>query len=169
MGEAGRCELVRGAIVMMSPSSAGHGVVAARLAAIIGGFVEMHDLGVALAAETGFLVETNPDTVRAPDVAVVLKERVAQVIPARGFARGAPDLAVEVLSPDDSWKATVAKAKMWLQKGARSAWIIDPLKQVAEVHTADGRVRRFTGTGILADEAILPGLAIPMTRLFRQP
>jgi Uma2 family endonuclease len=73
MGDIGRCELIRGKIIMMSPSSAGHGVVIARMGALIHTFVDQHDLGVTLGAETGFVIERGPDTVRAPDVAVVLK------------------------------------------------------------------------------------------------
>src|SRR5688500_12364580 len=104
----GRCELIRGRIKMMSPSSAGHGVIIARMAALIHTFVEQNDLGITLGAETGFKIETDPDTVRAPDVAVVLKDRAADVIKKHGFGEGAPDLAVEVLSPRESKKATVS-------------------------------------------------------------
>ena len=167
MGDIGRCELVRGELIMMSPSSAGHGVIVGRLATWIGAFVEQHDLGVMLGAETGFKIEIGPDTVRAPDVAVVLKDRVAQVITKRGFGHGAPDLAVEVLSPDDSRKATIAKAKLWLQKGAKSVWIVDPKTKTIEIRHRRAPVTTLREKDELRDDAVLPGFSVPLKRVFK--
>jgi Uma2 family endonuclease len=167
MGDIGRCELVRGELIMMSPSSAGHGVITARLTRWIAEFVEEHDLGLTLGAETGFIIESTPDTVRAPDVSVVLKDRVAQVIVRRGFGQGAPDLAVEVLSPDDNKKAMVAKAKLWLQQGAKSAWIVDPQTKTVEVRRLGQKVTVLREKDDLRDEAVLPGFSLPLKRLFK--
>src|ERR1039457_1183338 len=95
MGDIGRCELIYGELVMMSPAGFAHGEIALWIARFIADFVEEHDLGAVLAAETGYLVETNPDLVRAPDASFVRKDR----LPSRGrkkFFAGVPDLAVEV-------------------------------------------------------------------------
>ena len=167
MGDIGRCELIRGELIMMSPSSAGHGVIASRFGVLIGAFVEQQDLGITLAAETGFTIETGPDTVRAPDVAVVFKTRAAEVIKERGFGQGAPDLAVEVLSPDESRKAAVAKCKMWIQTGARSAWLIDPAKRTADIYRADQSHLQLTDKDALVDQTVLPGFSVPLTQVFR--
>ena len=99
-GDIGRCELVRGELILMSPTSYHHGRVAGRIYELLSAHVRQHRLGDTLVGEPGFYLERHPDTVRAPDVAFVQAERAAHA-PARGFYDGAPDLAVEVLSPDD--------------------------------------------------------------------
>lgn len=81
MGNIGRCELVYGQLVMMSPAGAEHGVVAGRIFRAVSNFVEVDDLGVVFAAETGFKLEADPDLVRAPDVSFVRKQRSAGAIP----------------------------------------------------------------------------------------
>src|SRR5436190_21038580 len=91
--DLGRCELVRGELIMMSPAGAFHGDVANTLAFMLTGHVKKHNLGKVFAAETGFILSRNPDTVRAPDVAFVRSDRV-RAIPKEGFFQGAPDLAV---------------------------------------------------------------------------
>jgi Uma2 family endonuclease len=89
------------------------------------------------------------------------------VIKQRGFGEGAPDLAVEVLSPDDSKKAIVAKCKMWLDSGARSAWLLDPIKKTADIYRNDGSHVLLTEKDDLADESILPGFSVPLAKVFR--
>lgn len=98
-GDIGPCELVRGRLVMMVPAGADHGRVANMVAFQLTGFVTARRLGTVFAAETGFLLSRDPDTVRAPDVSFVRAGRTP--VPGRGFYPGPPDLAVEVLSPDD--------------------------------------------------------------------
>lgn len=96
MGDIGRCELIYGELIMMSPAGAEHGVVTARIIRAITQFVEEHDLGLSIAAETGFKIASNPDLVRAPDAGFLSKRRIGSKIP-RGFFLGTPDLAVEVV------------------------------------------------------------------------
>ena len=96
-----RCELVRGELVFMSPAGSSHGWVMINITVPLAVFVKTHKLGYAFGAETGFLIERDPDTVRAPDVSFVRNSRVAGT-PTTGFFPGPPDLAVEVLSPSDS-------------------------------------------------------------------
>src|SRR3972149_1026687 len=96
----GRCELLRGELVMMSPSGFEHGRLVTSVSTPLDIFVSGKGLGVVLGAETGFRIARDPDTVRAPDVAFVRSDRVPAA-PLSGFFPGAPDLAVEILSPDD--------------------------------------------------------------------
>src|SRR5687768_105646 len=100
MGDIGRCELIYGELVMMSPAGAEHGVVAARFVRYLSEFIDQHDLGAVFSSETGFTIERDPDLVRAPDASFVRRERIGSSIP-RGYFDGVPDLAVEVVSPDD--------------------------------------------------------------------
>lgn len=96
-----RSELVNGRMVVREPAGHRHGRIANRLAYLLTRYVDDRDLGVVFAAETGFVLARDPDTVRAPDVAFVAADRTPEP-ESSGFAELAPDLVVEVLSPDDS-------------------------------------------------------------------
>ena len=124
-------------------------------------YVKQTDAGVVLAAETGFKLQTNPDTVRAPDVGFVVKERVPPQH-ATGIADLAPDLVVEVLSPDDRPGEVLAKVADWLSAGTRLVWVVDPVRRVARVYRQDGSESIVTADRALAGEDVLPGFACPL-------
>ena len=151
-----RTELVRGALVVREPAGYQHGDVAMRLAAAIFAHVEAHGLGRVFAAETGFTLARNPDTVRAPDVAFISAARLPDP-PPRGFAELAPDLAVEVLSPDDRPGEVLAKVGDWLNAGARLVWVVDPARVIVRVYRADGSESIVGETDALRGEDVLPG------------
>ena len=154
---------------MMSPASANHGVVTIRLGGFIWNFVERHDLGAVFAAETGFKIGSNPDTVRAPDVSFVEKRRLAGGLPARGFFIGPPDLAVEVISPDETRRKVVAKAKLWLQKGCKSVWVVDPVARTIEIYRPRRKAILLRNGDTLRDEPTLPGFSLPLKLIFKLP
>jgi Uma2 family endonuclease len=151
-----RTELVRGVLVVREPAGYQHGEVAMRLAVAIFNYVETHGLGCVFAAETGFTLTRNPDTVRAPDVAFISTSRLPHPIP-RGFAELAPDLAVEVLSPDDRPGEVLAKVGDWLNAGARMVWVVDPVRVIARVYRSDGSESILGATDALRGEDVLPG------------
>src|SRR6185436_17210046 len=93
--------------------------------------------GAVFVGDNGFTLSRNPDTVRGPDIAFVRKERVAHPIPST-FLQFAPDLVVEVLSPNDRPGEVLAKVGDWIDAGARLVWVIDPERRVARVYRADG-------------------------------
>ncbi len=96
-----RYELDRGRLLTMTPARTRHGAVTLRLGAALANHVDASKAGVVLAGEPGFKLESDPDTVRAPDVAFIARDRIPREgLPVR-FWTGAPDLAVEVLSPSD--------------------------------------------------------------------
>ncbi len=136
-GDVGRCELVQGELIMMSPAGFDHGRIAINLAVLLDRFVRENRLGVIAAAETGFIISRNPDTVRAPDVAFVRKERLRDA-PKRGFFPGAPDLAVEVLSPDDTAAEVLAKVNDWLAAGTSQVWLVDPAHRTISIYRGRG-------------------------------
>lgn len=103
---------------MREPAGYLHGAVAARLGKLLSNHVDDRGLGLVLAAETGFKLASDPDTVRAPDVAFIRKERLPNPPPS-GYAELAPDLVVEVLSPDDRPGAVLAKVADWSRNPAR--------------------------------------------------
>ncbi|VAW42801.1 hypothetical protein MNBD_CHLOROFLEXI01-2621, partial [hydrothermal vent metagenome] len=100
--QGGRNELVQGEIIPMSPASTKHGLIVFRLAFEVGLFTNKNQLGEVYAAETGFTINQNPDTVRAPDVAFIAKKRIPEGgVPETGFWAIAPDLVAEIVSPND--------------------------------------------------------------------
>lgn len=157
-----RTELVRGVLVVREPAGYRHGAVAVNLTLALGNFAQAHGLGRLLAAETGFKLSSNPDTVRAPDVAFVRAERIPEPPPA-GYAGFAPDLVVEVLSPDDRPGAVLEKVGDWLTAGVRLVWVVDPIRGIARVYRADGTEATLAATDALDGEDALPGFSCPLS------
>ena len=154
--QGGRTELVRGRLVVREPAGVRHGVIAGKFGARLANFVEANALGVVVAAETGFKLASKPDTVRAPDVGFIRTARVPQPLP-KGYAEVAPDLAVEVLSPDDRAGEVLAKVADWLGAGSRLVWVADPERRMVRVYRADGSESLVDADGSLDGEDVLPG------------
>lgn len=168
-GDIGPCELVRGTLVMMSPAGFEHGVVTQRIAAFLHHYVAARRLGVVTAAETGFLLARSPDTVRAADVAFVAEQRVPRGRTV-GFFEGAPDLAVEVLSPsdirDDAARARATdKIAGWLAAGCLEVWSVDPGSRTVTVHASGGALTLANGADSFVSRAV-PGLTVRLVDLF---
>ena len=157
-----RTELVRGRLIVREPAGYRHGDVAMRLGVLVGSYVYQHKLGRVFAAETGFTLERNPDTVRAPDVAYIRNERLLDP-PPRGFAEIAPDFAAEVLSPDDRPGEVLAKVADWLKAGTLLVWVVDPIRQLARVYRADGSQSLVSLAESLAGAEVLPGFSCPLS------
>src|SRR5690606_13059569 len=113
------------------------------------------------AAETGFIIARNPDRVRAPDVAFVRRERLLKE-PQRGFFEGPPDLAVEVVSPNDTHAEVAAKVEQWLAAGTVSVWVVDPLNRTLDLHRGGSAIVRLHQDDELRDEPTLPGFALKL-------
>jgi Uma2 family endonuclease len=162
--ELGRCELVQGELVMMSPAGFEHGRIVMRISVPLATYVESHGLGVVVGAETGFQLQHDPDTVRAPDVAWIRTDRVPQV-PLRAYFDGAPDLAVEVLSPEDRpWRVAV-KVREWIQAGCAEVWVVNPVAQTVTLHTAGGQETVLQSTGEIVSP-VLEGFRLPVAQVF---
>ncbi|HEY7896357.1 MAG TPA: Uma2 family endonuclease [Gemmatimonadaceae bacterium] len=155
-------ELVRGQLVVREPPGAQHGSIASRLTYYLGDFVYRRRLGVLYAQDTGFHIESNPDTVRAPDVAFLARER-AGAMQDRGYARIAPDLVAEILSSGDRPAEVRAKVADWLAAGVKLVWVIDPRDGVAAVHRAAGTAT--VGATTLDGEDVLPGFTCAVSDL----
>lgn len=175
-GDIGRCELVAGQLVMMSPAGFEHGLIVQRIAAAIQAHVEPRQLGVVVAAETGFLLRRAPDTVRAADVAFVQMNRLdADDRCPTGFFEGAPDVAIEVLSPSDlrdraAVQRTLEKVGEWLAAGASEVWTVDPGRREVAIYRggpADAPTT-FAADATLRSPA-LRGFSLALPSLFRRP
>ena len=157
-----RVELVKGVLIVKEPAGYRHGAVAARLTKVLMDYADAQDLGQVVAAETGFTLATDPDTVRAPDAAFIRCERLPDPAPA-GFARLAPDLVVEVLSPDDRPGEVLAKVADWLSAGTRLVWVVDPARRRARVYRADGSDASVETDGALGGEDVVPGFTCKLS------
>jgi Uma2 family endonuclease len=161
-----RYELVKGELIRMAPAGARHGEIASRLDRRLGGYVEAQGLGVVCATDTGFRLAQNPDTVRAPDVSFVARER----IPAEGVPEQywpfAPDLAVEVVSPSDSFDEVAAKVSDYLAAGTRLVWIVHPRTRTVMIYRATGEVRLLQPQEELSGEDVIPGFSCRVEELF---
>ena len=154
-------ELVRGRLVVREPPGTWHGAISAKLTYLLAGFVQHQGLGLVFGQDTGFKIGSDPDTVRAPDVAFVARERVA-VIRERGYAELAPDLLAEILSPDDRPAEVLAKVADWLAAGTTIVWVLDPERREARVYRQDGSLSVFGSDGSLDGEDVLPGFTCPL-------
>lgn len=121
-----RYELVEGELRKTPPAGSDHGYIALRVASRLERHVTANALGRAYAAETGFLIARDPDTVRAPDAAFVSRERVEKAGHVMGYWPGAPDLAVEVTSPSDTHTEVMEKALAWLKARSHMVLVVDP-------------------------------------------
>ena len=154
-------ELVRGVLIVREPPGTGHGVHAARLLYRVMEFVKRHGLGEVIAQDTGFKIARDPDTVRAPDVAFVARDRLGQ-IPDVGYAELAPDWVGEILSPGDRPGEVLEKVGQWLGAGVRLVWVLDPARGEARVYRADGTVAIAGADAELDGEDVFPGFRCPL-------
>ena len=164
-GDAGRCELVRGEIRAMSPAGPRHGLISLRFGGRMLAWVEAHSLGHSYGADTGFVIERDPDTVLAPDAAFVQRERTPP-IDHRGFFEGHPDLCVEVRSPNDSRPAMQRKARAWLDAGCQVVVNVDPESQTVEVWRPDAEPQTLRGDDIFAADDVIAGFRLRIADLF---
>lgn len=152
-------ELVAGELEVMPPAGGRHGQIIMGLGILLGHHVRAHRLGVIFSPDTGFVLARNPDTVRAPDLGFLSATRLRPSEVGAGYLEGAPDLAVEVLSPRDRKRKMEEKVADYLARGARLVWVIDSRRRSVAVH-APGAAPRVLGADDLLDGGdVVPGFA----------
>ncbi len=161
-----RYELVRGILKKMSPAGSKHGKVAMNMAAPLDHYVRKNALGIVYAAETGFRIGSNPDTVRAPDVAFVARERAEEVGDIEGFLPFAPDLAIEVVSPSESYNEVEEKVFEWLDAGCRMVVVVNSRKKRLSVYRSRADIKILTEEDSLSGEDVVPGWILPLKGIF---
>lgn len=156
-----RHELDEGELISMPPASDEHGDVGAEIVTLLRTFAKKHSLGRVYTLDTGFIL--GEDTVRAPDVAFVRKERAAL---RRAFFEGAPDLAVEVFSPSDSVPQLMRKVQQYLRAGSHTVWVVYPETKQVHVFEAAKEDRILDANDILEAPELLPGFSVRVEALF---
>ncbi len=163
VGDHVRLELIKGVVRAMTPTGGKHGVIAGRLLLRIGLYVEEHRLGHVTAAETGYQLSTEPDTVIGLDVGFVTYARLAAL--PDGYVPLAPDLAVEVVSPGDRRGAVQRKVRLYLSAGTQLVWVVHPKRKNVVVHSAAG-TKILIAADTLDGGDVLPGFSLPVGSIF---
>jgi Uma2 family endonuclease len=161
-------ELSGGTLLEKPLEGLAHGALTARLARLVGNYVEAWRLGETTGADTGYLLAqdgSGPQLVYAPDIAFISARRLAQHNPHDFYVRDAPDLAIEVISSADSARAIEARVLAYLRAGSSQVWVVYPESQTVLVHTPE-RVNRLGLTDTLTGSDILPGFSIAVALLF---
>ena len=159
-----RYELIRGELIEMTPPGETHGKCAARIGRLVDEFVEENDLGT-VGVESGFYLERNPDTVRGPDVWFISKDRLDPDTEIEGYCEIAPDLAVEIVSPNDTYTEVTEKVEEYLRAGVRLVWVVDPKSRTVTLYPGAHTIKK---ENLLTGGEVLPGFSVPISRLFQR-
>jgi Uma2 family endonuclease len=158
-----RYELIKGELLTMSPTGYEHSEILLNLGVLLKQVTKEHKLGRVGGGDAGFKLETNPDTVLAPDISFIKAGRLTTR--PQDFASLVPDLVVEIISPGDRKGNVTEKARLWLSFGVHSVWLVRPQNRTVEVFTKDGMTRTLGETEILSD-SVVPGFEISVSVIF---
>ena len=161
-----RLELVKGKVYEMPPAGGRHGSVAMRIGFVLAEYVRANNLGEVFAAETGFILHRDPDTVRAPDASFVAAGRLPDGELPVGYMELAPDLAVEVTSPNDRASEIEDKVEGWLLAGVKLVWVINPSTRSAMVYRSLDESERISPEDSLDGGDVIPGFSTEIRELF---
>ena len=161
-----RYELVRGELRKTAPAGARHSSIGVKVAVSLSNHVTAKSLGTVFGADGGFLLERDPDTVRAPDVGFVRRERLEETGLVDGYWPGPPDLAVEVISPNDLYREVAEKVEEWLNGGTRMVVVADPRRRVATVHRPGRESVTLAEGEVLDGDDVVPGWRLVVGDLF---
>ncbi len=161
-----RYELVKGELKKMSPAGFEHGVIGMNLGMLLARYVKANKLGDVCLAETGFKIASAPDTVLAPDVSFVRRERIPESGRPQAFYPGAPDLAVEVVSPGDTKKEVAGKVEDWLAAGCQAVWVINSKRRTVVIHRPQTEALTLTEDDELDGQDVVPGFRCSVSEIF---
>jgi Uma2 family endonuclease len=160
-------EVVNGDLVMSPKNNWFHGDICAHLITALRSFADRHRLGAVWDSSTGFWMENL--NCRAPDISFVRKERLHGLKRREArFFQGAPDLAVEILSPSNTRLEVDERLTDFFSSGAKLAWIIDPERELVEICRSPTQRRPPSPGGRLDGEDLLPGFEYPVVDLFKE-
>ena len=161
----GRYELVDGEVVELAPVRRRHGRAASSISAAFYNYCRRTGVGWS-EVDVGYRVRSVPDTVRGPDVSLVLGQLGNDEDEQTAFLPGAPDIAVEVVSPSNTAAEMARKVREYLAAGSLRVWVAYPPTRSVVFHRADGTSETYTGKDIITDEELLPGFSLPLSDIF---
>jgi len=163
-----RYELVRGKLIKMPPAGPEHSGTQASATAVVGSFVRAHDLGRVYAGDPGFVLERGPDTVRAPDICFIAKERLHLVESRQApfFGMMVPDLAIEVESEGRTRRQRAERVRDFLERGVQIYIYLRHSDRTATVHEPGREPRLLGPDAVLTSDPVLPGFRCRVADLF---
>ena len=159
-------ELVLGELRTMAPSGYEHSSVGVDLATALNAFVKSNTLGKFTGADGRYVLRKNPDTVRAPDIGFVRADRLPNGRATQKYFPGAPDLAVEIISPHDVYEEVEDKVKEFLEAGTRMVWVINPRRRSVTVFRSDNSITALRTSDTLSGEDVIPGFSLAVSEIF---
>ena len=161
-----RYELIEGELIEMAPAGFRHTNIGARIIGLLFQHTDKHDLGELMNADGGVFLQRDPDTVRAPDVAFIAKNRLPPEGVPIGFSDTIPDLVVEVVSPSDRAGQVQAKIEQWLEHGVKLVWLVYPERRSIMVYRSQSEVHVLHEGDTLTGDPVLPGFSCPVSKIF---
>ncbi len=160
-----RYALILGELIEMPPAGNEHGMFTDLVSSNASVYAQQKKLGVGFAAETGFILTRNPDSVIAPDWSFIVKERLLIPIE-KSYGTVIPDLVIETRSPGDGRSEFLSKILLWLDAGVKIVWGIDPKNRTLTVYRVNSPTKILMSGDTLEGDEILPGFTYPLNRLF---
>jgi len=157
-------ELIDGRIVPLSPTNSEHGRIEFRVAALINSIVSTQNLGLIMVGEVGIFTRWNPDRVRGADIVFISHEQYDRRTKTRGFLDVAPELVVEILSPERP--DTAQKVLEYLEIGVRLVLVVDPDTRTIAAHRRDGSLNQYRESDAVPCEDVVPGFRLTAGEVF---
>ena len=165
--QPGKCELINGELIQMAPAGFDHGDITCAVLAPLTTYVITNHLGRVVDGQTGFWMKSG--NLLSPDMSFVGKSRLLGLKRGpKGFFKGSPDLAVEILSPTQSKAATNRKIREYFENDTEMAWVIDPPKKQVYVYRGSRSPTVFGIGDYLDGEDVVPGFRMPVAELFKE-
>lgn len=165
-GKGARGELIRGVLHETMPTGYEHGKIVMNLGILLGNFVKPRKLGSLTASDSGVWLERDPDTVREPDIAYFSAERMPPGVRVTGYAEVAPDLVVEVVSPNNTLVEVNDKALMWLSYGVSLVWVVHPDTRTVDIYRSGRAATTLAEDDSIDGLDVLPGFTCSVSEIF---
>ena len=167
MGDDSHVELIRGELRQKVATKLRHGKVGGRFHTYLGIYSVNVLPGEVIHGETGYHLEDDPDSVVMPDVSFIRLDRMPPDSELDRFARIAPDVALEVLSPSNSRREIEEKLAIYRTAGVALIWVADPIAKTIEAYSPAGFIRIYHAGDDLDGGDVLPGFLVPVAAFFQ--